>query len=199
LCPEHLRLSVSWLATLGRAYPGDGGVAVASLLNCVRIQPGESLFLGAGNMHAYLHGLGVEIMANSDNVVRGGLTEKHIDVNVLADLVDTSPAPVPLVAVERFLLAGGARVESWPVPVTDFSLLRVGVSAPDAGALTMGNHPAVVLCSAGTVEVIGHTGTGPDEIITRLTLSQGQAVYAAAAQRISFSGYGECFVASSTE
>ena len=64
-------------AALGERYPGDAGVVTALLLNLVHLKPGEALFLGAGNLHAYLGGTGVEIMANSDNVLRGGLTTKH--------------------------------------------------------------------------------------------------------------------------
>ena len=68
-------------------YPGDPGVIAAMLLNHVRLQPGEALFLGAGIPHAYLNGLGVEIMANSDNVLRCGLTPKHVDVPELLRVV----------------------------------------------------------------------------------------------------------------
>ena len=67
-------------ARLNELYPGDPGVSVALLMNHVLLAPGEALYLDAGNIHAYLGGLGVEIMANSDNVLRGGLTPTHIDV-----------------------------------------------------------------------------------------------------------------------
>ncbi|MGW1143337.1 mannose-6-phosphate isomerase, class I, partial [Streptomyces zhihengii] len=74
-------------ADLAHHYPGDPGVIAAMLLNHVRLQPGEALFLGAGIPHAYLNGLGVEIMANSDNVLRCGLTPKHVDVPELLRVV----------------------------------------------------------------------------------------------------------------
>ncbi len=67
-------------ADIAHHYPGDPGVIAAMLLNYVQLQPGEALYLGAGVPHAYLDGLGVEIMANSDNVLRCGLTPKHVDV-----------------------------------------------------------------------------------------------------------------------
>ena len=63
-----------------RAYPGDPGALVALLLNDVSLEPGEAVFLPAGQLHMYLDGLGVEVMGASDNVVRGGLTPKHVDV-----------------------------------------------------------------------------------------------------------------------
>ena len=79
-------------ADIAHHYPGDPGVIAAMLLNHVRLQPGEALFLGAGVPHAYLEGLGVEIMANSDNVLRCGLTPKHVDVPELLRIVHFEPA-----------------------------------------------------------------------------------------------------------
>jgi mannose-6-phosphate isomerase len=68
---------------LANTYPDDPGVVTSLLLNFVRLSPGEAMFLPAGNLHAYLSGLGIELMANSDNVLRGGLTAKHVDVDEL--------------------------------------------------------------------------------------------------------------------
>ena len=82
---------ITWTGRLAREYPGDIGVVVALLLNHVVLQPGEALFLGAGNMHSYLDGVAIEVMAPSDNVVRGGLTSKHIDTGELMDLLDPRP------------------------------------------------------------------------------------------------------------
>ena len=74
--------SYALAANLGRRYPGDVGVVVALLLNQVRLRPDEAVFMPAGNLHSYLAGVGVEVMAASDNVIRGGLTTKHVDVAV---------------------------------------------------------------------------------------------------------------------
>ncbi|CAM5684917.1 mannose-6-phosphate isomerase, class I [Streptomyces violaceorubidus] len=74
-------------ADIAHHYPGDPGVLAAMLLNHVRLQPGEALYLVVGIPHAYLNGLGVEIMANSDNVLRCGLTPKHVDVPELLRIV----------------------------------------------------------------------------------------------------------------
>lgn len=79
-------------ASLVHDYPGDPGVIAAMLLNHVRLQPGEAMFLGAGIPHAYLDGLGVELMANSDNVLRCGLTPKHVDVPELLKIVKFEPS-----------------------------------------------------------------------------------------------------------
>lgn len=72
-------------------YPGDPGVLASLLLNRVRLSPGEGMYLPAGNLHAYLHGTAIEIMANSDNVPWGGLTPKHIDVPELLRVLDFTP------------------------------------------------------------------------------------------------------------
>ncbi len=87
---------LKWTGRIGELYPGDAGVTVALMLNHVVLQPGEAMFLGAGNLHAYLSGVGMELMANSDNVVRGGLTAKHRDVDELLRVVDCSPIDVPV-------------------------------------------------------------------------------------------------------
>ena len=81
---------------LSERYPGDAGVLAALLLNLVVLQPGEALFLPAGNLHAYLSGAGVELMANSDNVLRGGLTSKHVDVAELLRVLDFTPRTPPV-------------------------------------------------------------------------------------------------------
>lgn len=77
---------------LGERYPGDAGVLASLLLNRISLQPGEAIFLPAGNLHSYLHGVGMEVMANSDNVLRGGLTPKHVDVPELLRVLDFHPA-----------------------------------------------------------------------------------------------------------
>ncbi len=87
----------SWASVrlLAEHYPGDPGVAISLLLHSVALRPGEALYLPAGNIHAYLDGVGIELMGPSDNVLRGGLTAKHIDAAELATVLDTRPLPVP--------------------------------------------------------------------------------------------------------
>ena len=86
---------------LSERYPGDAGVLAALLLNLAVLQPGEALFLPAGNLHAYLSGAGVEPMANSDNVLRGGLTSKHVDVPELLRVLDFTPRTPPVLRGAR--------------------------------------------------------------------------------------------------
>jgi mannose-6-phosphate isomerase len=82
---------------LAAAYPGDPSVVVTLLLNRILLHRGEAVFLGPGNLHAYLRGFGVEIMASSDNVVRGGMTVKHVDVDELLEVLDIEPLEHPVV------------------------------------------------------------------------------------------------------
>jgi len=106
---------------LAMAYPTDPGVLVALLLNLVRLEPGEALFLPAGVPHAYLSGVGVEVMANSDNVLRGGLTSKRIDVPELLKLLDFAPAPAQV----QSGTAVSAAEWAYPVPAREFRLSRL--------------------------------------------------------------------------
>ena len=105
----------TWITELADRYPGDPSVAVCLLLNLVELEPGEALRLDAGNLHAYLRGAGIELMGPSDNVVRGGLTVKPVDVEELLAVVDTSPMPDPVLPVS-------ARYE---LPAANVALVRV--------------------------------------------------------------------------
>lgn len=86
----------AWLRELARQHPGDVGVLAPLLLNLIELAPGQALFLPAGELHAYLKGVGVELMANSDNVLRGGLTPKHVDVPELLATLTFREGPPPL-------------------------------------------------------------------------------------------------------
>ncbi|MGF1599343.1 MAG: mannose-6-phosphate isomerase, class I [Acidimicrobiales bacterium] len=145
---DTLDLDLAWTAELAAVHPGDIGVVVALLLNHVELTPGEAMFLCAGNLHAYLRGAGVELMANSDNVVRGGLTVKHVDIEELATVVDTTPAEAP---VER--PAGPCHRYHSPVP--EFSLTRI-----DAGTTAdfEPRGPEIVLVTDGSARLAASAG-----------------------------------------
>jgi mannose-6-phosphate isomerase len=96
-CRLHHRVEADLVSELADRYPGDPSVVVTLLLNRVILAPGEAVFLGPGNLHAYLRGFGVEVMGNSDNVVRGGLTAKHIDIEELLLVLDYEALPDPVV------------------------------------------------------------------------------------------------------
>ena len=96
-CRQHDRVEAKLVNELADQYPGDPSVVVTLLLNRVKLSAGEAVFLGPGNLHAYLRGFGVEVMGNSDNVVRGGMTEKHIDIEELLTVLDFEALPDPVV------------------------------------------------------------------------------------------------------
>ena len=153
-------------------HPNDIGAVLLLLLNYVRLDPGEAIFLGAGTLHCYLAGTGVEIMANSDNVLRGGLTPKHVDVDELLTVTDFRP-----MEEVRWASLRGA----FDVPVPDFRLTRIELDAP-TGLDDIG--PSLVLCTDGKAEV-GDVGLGA-----------GHAAFVPAGVATRIAGSGQVFVGS---
>jgi len=141
---------------LALRYPGDIGVITALLLNRVVLSPGEAMFLGAGSLHAYLRGTGVEIMANSDNVLRGGLTPKHIDVPSLLEVVDAQPIQPEIQSPDP-----SSQITRYRSPVAEFSLTRIMIDR----SVEIERGPAIVLCTDGCIEI------GPR------TLDKGEALW----------------------
>ena len=171
--------ALSALRAIAERCPGDPGVVVAMLMNFVVLTPGEAIFLRAGLLHAYVSGLGVEIMAASDNVLRGGLTPKHIDVAELLAIVDTTPAAVPV-------QPHTGAVTTYDVPVDDFALRRVLVDGEYRAEVS---GPAMVLVTSGDVTVSGSSGGGID-------VQVGAAVFATADEsQLVLRGAGEAFIA----
>lgn len=178
------RASLVSALELAEQYEGDPGVAVSLLLNRVSMKPGEALFLGAGNMHAYLFGTGVELMANSDNVLRGGLTPKHVDVAELTAILDDRPLDVPFVEP-----VGSNGFVAWPVPVNDFCLHRTA-SSQTSTRLWKTDRCAIGICTSGSFVL-----TAPDR--ADLVLERGQSVFLLPDVEVQVNGTGELFLATS--
>ncbi|MHB1489539.1 MAG: mannose-6-phosphate isomerase, class I [Cellulomonas sp.] len=157
------------VATLAAAYPGDPGVVTSLLLNPVTLQPGEAMFVPSGGVHAYLHGLGVEIMACSDNVLRAGLTPKHVDVDELLRNVDYVAAPPIRIAPET--VHGATKV--YYAPVDDFELSVTEISDDGPHPLP-GRGPRILLCLGGDLAVSSDSGGAVE-------LGRGQAAFVPAA------------------
>ena len=155
-----------WARRIAATHPGDPGIGVALLLNLVRLEPGEAIFLPSGNLHAYLEGVGIEIMASSDNVLRGGLTPKHVDVDELLAVLDVSHGPPPVV---RPLADGATR--RYLTPVDEFELSLVHLS--DIPVTVGEGRPRVLLCLDGEAEL-----TTPAD---RLHLHKGGSAWVPAA------------------
>jgi mannose-6-phosphate isomerase len=161
-------------AAVAHHYPGDPGVIAAMLLNYVRLQPGEGMFLGAGVPHAYLNGLGVEIMANSDNVLRCGLTPKHVDVPELLRIVRFEATDPGVLRPE----ASPSGEEVYDTPIEEFRLSRY-VLAPGAEPRDLtATTPQILLCTAGSVRA------------GELTLAPGESVFVPAADKAEISAPG---------
>jgi mannose-6-phosphate isomerase len=167
-------------------YPGDPGVLVALLLNQVRLAPGEAIWMPAGNLHAYLAGTGVEIMAASDNVLRGGLTPKRVDVDELLRVLRFEVLEDPILPATQ--VAPGVR--TWRVPVREFALyhLELGPAAPPLRL--PGEGPRIVLGVRGDVFVAEAVDGTPVEV------TPGTAAYVPAETGpATVAGVGEVFVA----
>lgn len=167
------------VALLAKWYPGDPGIVISLMLNRVTLRPGEVLYLPAGNIHAYLRGVGIELMAASDNVLRGGLTPKHIDVPELLSVLDFRPVAVPYLEPEH----PAPGVEVFRPDVPDF-LLEVVTrdAAVDLAA------PAIALCTEGSFTVAG----GP-------TIGRGEAFFISDEPRLAITGSGRLFLATSAQ
>lgn len=177
---EEFAAELSVLRTVAAAYPGDAGVAVALLMNVVELQRGQAIFTDAGVLHAYVDGLGVEIMAASDNVLRGGLTPKHIDVTELLHIVDPTPG-----LVEPVLPRNHDGVEYFDPGVGDFQLAHV-VAQGDRNLLL--DAPAIALCVSGKVQIKVDSSA--------VSLSPGDAVLATVGESaVGVHGTGELYIA----
>jgi mannose-6-phosphate isomerase len=172
------------IVRLGAEHPGDLGIVAALLLRHAVLQPAEAVFLPAGGLHSYLHGTGVELLANSDNVVRAGLTGKHIDVPELLKLTDPT---VPVPVIEPRPLGDGVFVYDSPAP--EFRLYRAELSA--ATVTLPGGGPRLVLCAEGTMTLRSAAGGG-------LTIGRGESCFVSAADgAVTAAGPAVAFVAES--
>lgn len=162
-------------------FPGDRGLFVALLMNLVTLRRGQGLFAPAGVLHAYQSGLGVEVMAASDNVLRGGLTPKHVDVPELLQVVDAVPGKVPLVATGDL----GGNLVDYAVPVHDFALIRAELRGARVPVALRG--ATIVLATAGEVRVAEGGG--------EVSLRPGEAVCVTGGEQLVLAGDGEAFVA----
>lgn len=187
--PEKDRRTYRTIAELGRQYPGDVGVIIALMLQRVTLEPGQSLMLPAGNMHAYVRGLGVEVMASSDNVLRCGLTAKHVDADELMKILDFHPFPIRPVDVDS-----GPDGDILAPDVEDFQLQHLTVPVSGASGETDAprlahNGPAVAICTEGALSLTTDGGAP-------LELARGESVYVSASDpHITVGGKGTLFAA----
>lgn len=181
--PGEVGLFARTAVDLDEHYPGDPGILAALLMNRVRLNPGEALFMPAGQMHAYLRGTGVELMANSDNVLRGGLTKKHIDVDGLLQVVDFVATDVDVLTS-----TGADGLYRYDTPAPEFALWWI---EPISGRLDLPDSASarIALVTEGSLTLHGEDADLP--------LACGQAAFLAADEQVSVSGAGQMFLAAS--
>ncbi len=153
-------------ARIAKDFPDDRGVIAGMLLNHFRLRAGEALYLGAGVPHAYLSGVCVELQANSDNVLRAGLTPKHIDVPELLKVVVFEAGSPELVAPVRVEATPGE--ELYPVPIDEFRLSRFALDGVEREI--DGRTPQILLCTEGAARLTAADGTVLD-------LARGQSAF----------------------
>jgi mannose-6-phosphate isomerase len=158
----------AWILRLGELYPGDMGIVLALLLNLVELEPGQAIYLSAGNLHVYLRGVGIEIMANSDNVLRGGLTPKHVDPSELTRVLTFADEPVPA------LVPRGPSIEqTYATPVPEFRLSRIALDEGARFRSGLREGPEILLCVSG--RIVAHAAQGDVH-----ELARGAAVFVSA-------------------
>ncbi|WP_166903305.1 mannose-6-phosphate isomerase, class I [Mycobacterium sp. DL440] len=164
---------VKTVLELGERYPGDAGVLASLLLNRISLRPGEGIYLPAGNLHAYLHGVGVEVMANSDNVLRGGLTPKHVDVPELLRVLDFTPTPEDRLRPET--VTDGTET-IYRTPAQEFAVSVLTVDGERIGdEIDVHSHhdgPQLLLCIEGAAVIYADDD--------KLTIERGVAAWVAA-------------------
>ncbi|NLT31338.1 MAG: mannose-6-phosphate isomerase, class I [Propionibacterium sp.] len=180
--PEPVGQFARTAVELAADYPGDPGVIAALLMNRILLSPGDAVFLEADVMHAYLRGAGIELMANSNNVLRGGLTPKHVDVAELSRMVHFEPYTPEIFRGDE----AGTGVTHYRVPVPEFTLWRIDA---DTAALEVPatERGRILLVTGGTATV---TGSGVE-----LTTSPGRAAWLAAGDQVTVSGPATAWVA----
>ncbi len=168
---------------LDEHFPGDPGIIAALLMNRFSLRPGEAVALEAGVLHAYMRGTGVEIMANSDNVMRGGLTQKHIDVDGLLNVV-TFEAQTP----EILLASGSDGIYVYPTKFPEFELWLASPVNDSPLAMPRPDAGRIALVTSGEFVLEGDTTH---------RLASGEAVFMPADEQVTVRGKGQLFVAAS--
>ena len=179
--PDDLASFARTAWELNAYYPGDPGVLAALLMNRITLQPGDALFMPSGNLHAYLSGGGVEIMANSDNVMRGGLTPKYVNVDELLTILDFTPGLRGLITP----IEESRGVWRYPTPAPEFALWRIEPH---------GEQVAVPAAGSGRVLLVTDGGLTATSATAKLDLVRGQAALLSADEEAVLTGRGTAFV-----
>ncbi len=169
----------AWTST----SPAIRSLLAALLLNRLTLQPGEALHVSPGTLHTYLSGTGIEVMGGSDNVLRGGLTKKHIDPSALVQVVDFTPNPMlPLHAESQ-----GPGLQFYPTHERSFALWRLDLQPGRLVPLPAESSGRILICTDGEIGL----SSGSDALV----LKRGEAGFVAAGEQLAASGSGQGFLA----
>jgi mannose-6-phosphate isomerase len=165
--PQGRETTFRWCLRIGELFPSDIGALLPLILNHVVLEPGRAVFIAPGELHAHLSGTCLEIMANSDNVIRGALTPKFVDIPELISVLSFNPEP--LLPVEASPVAPCE--DAYPVYVPDFQISRIAVG-PSAVYRRSTRGPEILLCGSSSVEVSCIHG--------KISLGRGESAFVAA-------------------
>lgn len=138
-----------WILQLAEEYPGDIGILSPLFLNLIQLQPGQAMFLPSGELHAYLDGVGIELMANSDNVLRGGLTPKHIDVQELLKVLNFEQRQVQILEPN----ISDNHEHFYGCDAEEFVLSSISVKPTSVYESAVNRSAEIVLCTAGAADI----------------------------------------------
>ena len=180
--PGELGVFARTAVEIDEYFPSDPGILAALLLNRFSLEPGQALALPAGVIHSYLRGTCVEVMANSDNVLRCGLTTKHIDVDSLLHVVSFAPT-----ADDVLVAAGSDGTYLYPTRFEEFELWLLQPTDGSTLQVPRGDSGRICLATSGSFELAGDGD--------RVRVDPGQAVFVAADEAVTATGFGQLFVA----
>lgn len=171
---EKLDPVFEWIIKLSKEYPGDIGMLSPAVLNLICLEPGEAMFLFSGELHAYLEGLGIELMANSDNVLRGGLTPKHVDVPELLKVVNFEERDIKILGCEEHK----GREGFYASEAEEFLLSVISVDSNESYKSSTNRSAEILLCTDGKATI-----NDPDKNID-IPLNKGGSVIIPASVRM---------------
>lgn len=175
-----------WMIKLADYYPQDIGVLAPLFLNLIRLEPGQAVYLDAGELHSYLEGLGIELMANSDNVLRGGLTPKHVDVPELLRVLNFEDQDITLLTPETAV----ANEMIYPSPAAEFVLSVITLNNDSVYQSPRQRNVEIIICTQGKLTIVDH------DLQTETHLPQGASVIVpASVAYYSLKGQGVCYKA----
>jgi mannose-6-phosphate isomerase len=175
-----------WMLNLAEEYPDDIGVLSPILLNLICLEPGQAMLLDAGELHAYLQGLGIELMANSDNVLRGGLTPKHVDVSELLRVLKFEDREVTLLKPVKSI----ANERIYPSAAAEFVLSVITLNRGATYQSPKNRSVEILICTRGKVTIFDLSD------LTETQLPEGaSAIVPACVERYTIKGQGTCYKA----